>query len=82
VTAALGHAFNPSTWEAEAGGFLEFKASLVYKVSSRTARATQRNPVLTNKTKTKQTPPPPNQPTNQPTNQTSKKQQHKKQKTK
>jgi hypothetical protein len=27
----------------------EFKASLVYKVSSRTARATQRNPVLKNK---------------------------------
>jgi hypothetical protein len=39
------HAFNPSTWEAEAGGFLKFKASLVYRVSSRTARATQRNPV-------------------------------------
>jgi hypothetical protein len=39
------HAFNPSTWEAEAGGFLEFKASLVYKVSSRTARAIQRNTV-------------------------------------
>ena len=38
-------AFNPSTWEAEAGGFLEFQASLVYRVSSRTARATQRNPV-------------------------------------
>ena len=34
------HTFNPSTWEAEAGG-----ASLVYKVSSRTARTTQRNPV-------------------------------------
>jgi hypothetical protein len=33
------HAFNPSTWEAEAGRFLEFEASLVYKVSSRTARA-------------------------------------------
>jgi hypothetical protein len=32
----------------------EFKASLVYKVSSRTARATQRNPVSKNKTKTKQ----------------------------
>jgi hypothetical protein len=32
------HAFNPSTWEAEAGGISEFKASLVYKVSSRTAR--------------------------------------------
>ena len=29
----------------------EFKASLVYRVSSRTARATQRNPVLKNKTK-------------------------------
>jgi hypothetical protein len=27
----------------------ELKASLVYKVSSRTARATQRNPVLKNK---------------------------------
>jgi hypothetical protein len=40
----VAHAFNPSTQEAEAGGF-EFKASLVYKVSSRTARATQRNPV-------------------------------------
>jgi hypothetical protein len=26
----------------------EFKASLVYRVSSRTARATQRNPVLKN----------------------------------
>jgi hypothetical protein len=35
----------------------EFEASLVYSVSSRTARATQRNPVLKkqNKTKTKQT---------------------------
>jgi hypothetical protein len=31
----VAHAFNPSTQEAEAGGFL----------SSRTARATQRNPV-------------------------------------
>jgi hypothetical protein len=31
----------------------EFEASLVYKVSSRTARAIQRNPVLKNKTKTK-----------------------------
>jgi hypothetical protein len=38
------HVFNPSTQEAEAGGF-EFEASLVYKMSSRTARATQRNPV-------------------------------------
>jgi hypothetical protein len=38
------HAFNPSTWEAEAGGFLD--ASLVYRVSSRIARAIPRNPVL------------------------------------
>jgi hypothetical protein len=41
----VAHTFNPSTWEAEAGEFLNFKASLVYRVSSRTARATQRNPV-------------------------------------
>ena len=49
--------FDPSTWEAEAGGFLssEFDASLVYKVSSRTARAIQRNPVSKNQqNKTKQ----------------------------
>jgi hypothetical protein len=44
------HALNPSSREAEAGGF-EFKASLVYKVSSRTARAIQRNPVWKNHTK-------------------------------
>jgi hypothetical protein len=31
----------------------EFKASLVYRVSSRTARATQRNPVLKNQKKKK-----------------------------
>jgi hypothetical protein len=42
--------FNPSTWEAEAGGSHEFKASLVYRVSSRSAR-TQRNPVSKDKTK-------------------------------
>jgi hypothetical protein len=47
----VAYAFNPSTWEAKAG-----KASLVYKVSSRTARATQRNPVSkTNKQTNKQT---------------------------
>jgi hypothetical protein len=38
------HAFNPSTWEAEAGGFLGSRPAW-------TARATQRNPVLKNKTK-------------------------------
>jgi hypothetical protein len=31
--------FNPNTWEAEAD-ISEFKASLVYRVSSRTARKT------------------------------------------
>jgi hypothetical protein len=35
----VAHAFNPSTWEAEAGRLL----------SSRTARDTQRNPVLKKK---------------------------------
>ena len=35
----VAHAFNPST---------EFQASLVYKVSSRTAKATQKNPVSKN----------------------------------
>jgi hypothetical protein len=43
------HAFNPSTQEAEAGRgrqFSEFEASLIYRVSSRTARGTQRNSVL------------------------------------
>jgi hypothetical protein len=38
----VAHAFNPSTWEAEAGESLEFEASLVYKVSSRTVRTMQR----------------------------------------
>jgi hypothetical protein len=33
----------------------EFEASLVYKVSSRTAKATQRNPVSKNQKPTKQT---------------------------
>jgi hypothetical protein len=31
----VAHAFNPSTWESD-----EFDASLVYKGSSRTAKAT------------------------------------------
>jgi hypothetical protein len=37
------HTFNPSTREAEAGRFLSLRPA--YKVSSRTARAIQRNPV-------------------------------------
>jgi hypothetical protein len=47
----------------------EFEASLVYRVSSRIARAIQRNPVLKNKqTKKKK----PKKPKKQPTNQTNK----------
>jgi hypothetical protein len=41
------NSFNPSIPEAEAGG-PEFKASLVYRMGSRTARATERNLVLKN----------------------------------
>ena len=48
----VAHAFNPSTPEAEAGRFL--RSRLVYKVSFRTARAIQRNPVSKNKTTKKQ----------------------------
>ena len=48
IGAMVAHAFNPSTWEAGAGGISEFEASLVCRVSSRTARVTQRNPVLKN----------------------------------
>jgi hypothetical protein len=55
------HAFNPSTWEAERGRWIsEFETSLVYRVSSRTARATQRNPALKKKQKQKQKPKQPN----------------------
>jgi hypothetical protein len=39
------HAFNPRRWISE------FEASLVYKVSSRTARTIQRNPVSKTKFK-------------------------------
>ena len=51
----VAHAFNPSIREAEASGFLSSPrpAWSIYKVSSRTARATQRNPILKNR-KTKQ----------------------------
>ena len=40
------HSFNPSTQKAEAEDPCEFKASLIYRASSRKARAvTQRNPI-------------------------------------
>jgi hypothetical protein len=50
----LAHTFNPSTGRGR--WICEFKASLVYKVSSRTARAIQRNPVLKNQKKKKKLP--------------------------
>jgi hypothetical protein len=43
----VAHTFNPSRGRR----ISEFKASLVYRVSSRTARATQRNPVSKTKNK-------------------------------
>ena len=43
--AVVAHALNPITQEVEADGSFEFKASLVYRESSRTSRATQRNSV-------------------------------------
>ena len=44
------HAFDPRTWEAVAGRSLcELDASLVHKVTSRTAKAIERNPVSTQK---------------------------------
>jgi hypothetical protein len=48
----VAHAFNPSTWEGRGRRISELEDSLVYKVSSRTARAIQRNPDL-KKQKTK-----------------------------
>ena len=52
----MAHAFNPSTWWG--GGsrgrrISKFENSLVYRVSSKTARAIQKSPVLKNQ-KTKQ----------------------------
>ena len=44
------HTVNPSAGEAEASGS-ELEASLVYRASSRTARATQRNPISKGKKK-------------------------------
>lgn len=61
--AVVVHDFSPNTPEAEAGGTLKFEASLVYRASSRTARVTQRNPVLKTPPKQKQSN---NKPTKQP----------------
>jgi hypothetical protein len=48
------HAFNPSTWEAEAGGFLSSRPAWSTEwVPGQPARATQRNPVSKTKKKRK-----------------------------
>jgi hypothetical protein len=49
----VAHTFNPTTWGGRSRQISEFEVSLVYRVSSRTARATQRNPVLKNKNQNK-----------------------------
>ena len=41
----VAHKFNPCTWEADGGRSLSSKASLVYKMSFRIARASQKNTV-------------------------------------
>jgi hypothetical protein len=45
------HAFNPNNSGGRGRWISEFEASLAYKVSSRTARAIQRNPVSGEKKK-------------------------------
>jgi hypothetical protein len=50
MSARLVHTFSFNNWEAKRSRSIsEFEASLVYKVSSRTARATERNPLFKNK---------------------------------
>jgi hypothetical protein len=44
----VAHTFNPRQSGGRGRWISEFEASLFYRVSSRTARATQRNPVLKN----------------------------------
>jgi hypothetical protein len=56
----VAHAFNPSTWEAEAGSV--FEASIVYRVNFRET--------LSQKTKTKTKTNPTNQPNQKTKNQT------------
>jgi hypothetical protein len=42
----VAHAFNPSTWEAEAGGFLSLKVSLVYKSEFQDSQGYTEKPCL------------------------------------
>lgn len=47
----MAQASNSSPPEAKSGWVFEFKASLIYRMSSRTAKATQRNHVSKKKEK-------------------------------
>jgi hypothetical protein len=49
------HAFNPSNLGSRGRWISEFEASLVYRVSSKTARAAQRNSVWKKKEKKSKT---------------------------
>jgi hypothetical protein len=51
----VAHSFNPSTQGGRGRQISEFEASLVYKVSSRLARAIQRKSVSKNQTKPNKT---------------------------
>jgi hypothetical protein len=48
------HNFIPSTGQQRQVDHCEFEVGMVYRVSSRTAKATQRNPVLKKQTKQQQ----------------------------
>ena len=51
IQVVVAHTFNPSTWIWERQvDLFEFKVNLVYRESSRTARATHRNLISKNKT--------------------------------
>ena len=49
----VAHAFNPNTGGNKGKLISELEPSLVYRVSSRTVKVTQRNPVFKNKTNKK-----------------------------
>jgi hypothetical protein len=48
--AVVAHTFDPSTWGGRGRQISEFKASLVYRMSSRTARATEKHCLRKTKT--------------------------------
>ena len=51
--AVVAHAFNPALRRQRQEDLCEFEASLYYRASSRTARATQKNPFSKNQKKKK-----------------------------